>query len=177
MSVPPFLCSLLSFLLVIFVRLDSALLLCSRPAPQTLPVQCGPLTYCGTLDAAGYYSKYLDNLALPASERMNQTFDLEAWKARMTTCVQILEGSSAPDGFEVWKLLDYSSVPGSPLPRRTKSRKGVLNRPKGTKRDRHMVNKSRAIRSSKSHRILSGFLAKICRVFILPPAPFPFRFN
>jgi hypothetical protein len=39
----------------------------------------------------------------------------------MTTCVQILEGSS---------------VPGSPLPRHTKSREGVLNRPKGTKRDR-----------------------------------------
>jgi hypothetical protein len=54
----------------------------------------------------------------------------------MTTCVQILEGSSLPDDFEVWKLLDYSSVLGSPLPRRTKSREGVLNRPKGTKRDR-----------------------------------------
>jgi hypothetical protein len=47
---------------------------------------------------------------------MNQTFDLEAWKARMTTCVQILEGSSVPGDFEVWKLL--------------------LNRPKGTKRGR-----------------------------------------
>ena len=119
------------------VRLDSALLLCSLPAPQTLLIQCGPLTYCGTLAAAGYYPKYLDNLALPASERMNQTFDLEAWKARMTTCVQILEGSSVPGDFEVWKLLDYSSVLGCPLPRRTKSREGVLNRPKGTKRDRH----------------------------------------
>jgi hypothetical protein len=38
--------------------------------------------------------------------------------------------------FKVWKLLDYSSVPGCPLPRRTKSREGVLNRLKGTKRDR-----------------------------------------
>jgi hypothetical protein len=38
----------------------------------------------------------------------------------MTTCVQILEGSS---------------VSGCPLPRRTKSREGVLNRHKGTKRD------------------------------------------
>ena len=53
----------------------------------------------------------------------------------MTTCVQILEGSSVPGDFEVWKLLDYSSVSGCPLPRRTKSREGVLNRPKGTKRD------------------------------------------
>src|SRR2546423_3205214 len=67
---------------------------------------------------------------------MNQAFELEAWKAHMTRWVQILEGSSVPDGFEVWKLLDYSSVSGCPLPRRTKSRKGVLNRPKGTKRDR-----------------------------------------
>jgi hypothetical protein len=67
---------------------------------------------------------------------MNQTFDLEAWKARMTTCVQILEGGGVPGGFEVWKLLDYSSVPGCPLPRCTKSREGVPNRPKGTKRDR-----------------------------------------
>jgi len=63
------------------VRLDSALLLCSLPALQTLPVQCDPLAYCGTLVAAGYYPKYLGNLALPASERMNQTFNLEAWKA------------------------------------------------------------------------------------------------
>jgi hypothetical protein len=54
----------------------------------------------------------------------------------MTTCVQILEGSSVPGDFEVRKLLDYSSVPGCPLPRRTKSREAVLNRPKGTKRDR-----------------------------------------
>ena len=68
---------------------------------------------------------------------MNQNFDLEAWKARMTRCVQILEGSSVLGDFEVWKLLDYSSVPGCPLPRRTKSREGVLNRPKGTKRYRH----------------------------------------
>jgi hypothetical protein len=64
---------------------------------------------------------------------MNQTFDLEAWKARMTTCVQILEG--APGDFGAWKLLD-SSVSGCPLLRRTKSRKGVLNRPEGTKRGR-----------------------------------------
>jgi hypothetical protein len=67
------------------VRLDSALLLCSLPTPQTLPVQCNPLTYCGTLAAAGYCPKYLGNLALLASERTNQTFDFEAWKARMTT--------------------------------------------------------------------------------------------
>ena len=51
----------------------------------------------------------------------------------MTTCVQILEG--APGDFEVWKLLD-SSVSHCPLWRRTKSRKGVLNRPEGTKRGR-----------------------------------------
>jgi hypothetical protein len=63
------------------VRLDSALLLCSLPAPQTLPIQCDPLTYCGTLVAAWYYPKYLGNLVLPASERMNQTFNPEAWKA------------------------------------------------------------------------------------------------
>jgi hypothetical protein len=103
--------------------------------PRRFSVQCDPLTYCGTLAAAGYCPKYLSNLALPASERMNQTFDLEAWKVRMTTCVQVLEGSSVPGDFEVWKLLDYSSVSGCPLPRRTKSREGVLNRPKGTKRD------------------------------------------
>jgi hypothetical protein len=66
---------------------------------------------------------------------MNQAFDLEAWKAHMTTWVQILKGSSVPGGFEVRKLLDYSSVSGCPLQRRT-SREGVLNRPKGTKRDR-----------------------------------------
>jgi hypothetical protein len=66
---------------------------------------------------------------------MNQTFDLKAWKAHTTTCVQILEGSSVPGDFEVWKLLDYSSMSGCPLPWRTKSREGVLNRPKGTKRD------------------------------------------
>ena len=117
---PHFLCSLLSFLLLIFSPPRFCLLLCLLSAPQTLPVQCDSLTYCGTLAAAGYCPKYLGNRALPASERMNQTFDLEAWKARMTTCIQILEGSS---------------VPGCPLPRRTKSRKSVLNRPKGTKRD------------------------------------------
>jgi hypothetical protein len=53
------------------VRLDSALLLYSLPAPQTLPVQCDPLTYYGTLIAAGYCPKYLSNLALSASERIN----------------------------------------------------------------------------------------------------------
>jgi len=66
---------------------------------------------------------------------MDQTFDLEAWKARMTTCVQILEGSSVPGDFEAWKLLD-SSVSDCPLWRRTKSRKGVLNRPEGIKKGR-----------------------------------------
>ena len=54
----------------------------------------------------------------------------------MTTYVQILESSSVPGDFEVWKLLDYSSVPGCPLPRRTKWREGVLNQPNRTKRDR-----------------------------------------
>lgn len=58
---------------------------------------------------------------------MDQTFDLEAWKARMTTCVQILEGSSVLGGSEVWKFLDYSSVLGCSLLRRTKSWKGVHN--------------------------------------------------
>jgi hypothetical protein len=56
------------------VRLDSALLLCSLPAPQTLPVQCGPLTYCGALAAAGYYPKYLDNLALPGQRADESDF-------------------------------------------------------------------------------------------------------
>ena len=66
------------FLWSFSVRLDSALLLCSLPAPQTLSVQCDPLTYCGMFAAAGYYPKYLGNLALPASERMNKNFNLEA---------------------------------------------------------------------------------------------------
>jgi hypothetical protein len=34
------------------------------------------------------------------------------------------------------QILEDSSVPGCPLPRPTKSHEGVLNRPKGTKRDR-----------------------------------------
>ena len=54
----------------------------------------------------------------------------------MTRCVQILDDSTVPGDFEAWKLLDYSSVLGYPLLRRTRSREGALNRPKGVKRDR-----------------------------------------
>ena len=115
---PPFSVVSSVFFWSFLVRFDSALLLCLLPAPQTLLVQCDPLTYCGTLAVAGYCPKYLGNLAQRADE---SDFDLKARKARMTTCVQILEGSS---------------VPGCPLPRCTKSREGVLNRLKGTKRVR-----------------------------------------
>jgi hypothetical protein len=130
---PPFLSSLLSFLPAIFGHPRFCFSLCSLLARQTFPVRCDLPIDCRTLAAAGYCPKSLRNPAPPASERMNQNFDLKAWKARMARCVQIL---------------DDSSVASCPLPRRTKSREGVLKRQfhlqsvhrvvytNGTKRDR-----------------------------------------
>ena len=101
-------------------------------SPQTLPVQCDPLIYCGTLAAAEFCPVCLGDPALSASEQMMQFPDKEVWRDHVTCCVQ--------------KLDDYSMA-GCLLPWCTTLWEGALKRQfhlqdvhcveftKGTKRD------------------------------------------
>ncbi len=63
--------------------------------PETLPIQCNPFVYGGTLACPGYCPFCLGNTALPAPTRMQQFLDREKWKAHIDGHIEMLDGCKA----------------------------------------------------------------------------------
>ncbi|KAK5188855.1 hypothetical protein LTR96_010859 [Exophiala xenobiotica] len=64
-------------------------------APQTIPIQCDPLIYGGTLGAFGYCPICLGNTELLARDRMQQFTRLDYWMSHVTKCTEELDRRSA----------------------------------------------------------------------------------
>ncbi|KAL2056550.1 hypothetical protein ABVK25_002944 [Lepraria finkii] len=63
--------------------------------PETLPIQCNPFVYGGTLACPGYCLFCLGDTALPAPTRMQQFLDREKWKAHIDRHIEGLDGCQA----------------------------------------------------------------------------------
>ncbi|KAL6240235.1 hypothetical protein RBB50_012872 [Rhinocladiella similis] len=64
-------------------------------APETIPIQCDPLIYGGTLGAFGYCPICLGNTLLFARDRMQQFPRLDYWMSHVTKCIEELDRRSA----------------------------------------------------------------------------------
>lgn len=63
--------------------------------PETLPIQCNPFVYGGTLACPGYCPFCLGNAALPAPTRIQQFLDREKWKAHLDEHIGLLDDCKA----------------------------------------------------------------------------------
>lgn len=63
--------------------------------PETLPIQCNPFVYGGTLACPGYCPFCLGNAAPPAPTRIQQFLDREKWKAHLGEHIGLLDDSKA----------------------------------------------------------------------------------
>ncbi|KAJ4507506.1 hypothetical protein HRR83_004084 [Exophiala dermatitidis] len=63
-------------------------------APQTIPIQCDPLIYGGTLGAFGYCPICLGNTELLARDRMQQFTRPDYWMSHVTKCTEELDRRS-----------------------------------------------------------------------------------
>jgi len=64
--------------------------------PETLPIQCNPFVYGGTLACPGYCPFCMGDQALPAPARMYQFLDREQWRTHIDNHIERLDGSKAP---------------------------------------------------------------------------------
>lgn len=59
--------------------------------PETLPIQCNPFVYGGTLAYPRYFPFCLGNMVLLAPTRIQQFLDREKWKAHIDGHIEMLD--------------------------------------------------------------------------------------